>query len=454
MFTNEKQQQLLNALSQDLTLMRNLATYVFKVSANDFDGVNRKWFQVIEKARVKGYEVLDKESISVLDSSLQVEIVPTEHPQNDFLNAMDAFTKYRSTKNFADTMKALKPLYKKMQETEDLEERDRIQDEITKINQSIIKTSTRFKSGSVLDILEEDYIYEEDAGRIPTYIPELDDVLGDGFYKNGCHIISAEPHNGKTTLAVQLATAQATHNYKVLYLTLEQLRVDILENVFSVLSEENEEDRSFFERGKAADAKDMAKKRDIGRELLYKYTRNNLIIDDTPFQSVQELIDRVMYAIIHENVQIIYVDNFQNAKTVHNATVELTHLADVFKDIAREYGVPIVNLSQITVDSKGNEKTKFTSVLNDNAVTQLKVYRQKPKEDDEEDDDGDLIYINIKKNRKGRGFLKEDLSFIFNADKSVIGFLDLPKRTSEEMFIAGIEEDAEKIIYQGEELPF
>ncbi|MBV9180894.1 MAG: AAA family ATPase, partial [Acidobacteria bacterium] len=56
----------------------------------------------------------------------------------------------------------------------------------------------------------------------------LDDVLGGGFPSGHVYLVEGEPGTGKTTLALQFATAGLANGEKVLYVTLSESREDLL----------------------------------------------------------------------------------------------------------------------------------------------------------------------------------------------------------------------------------
>ncbi len=61
----------------------------------------------------------------------------------------------------------------------------------------------------------------EDAGRLPTNIPEIDQVLGGGFVKASVNLIAGQPGIGKSTILLQVAAAIGEH-HDVLYVSGEE----------------------------------------------------------------------------------------------------------------------------------------------------------------------------------------------------------------------------------------
>jgi replicative DNA helicase len=423
MLTIEKQKKILNALSNDLSLLKYTKNPVYKLTENDFEGNYRKWFNLLLQASKRGYNSINSETIEKLAPGLGITIVDVKDPKTEVLNVMDNFFDYKAIHFFHKTMDEINNLFNMARDTTDRKQYneiiDKIIDKMNKFSRSHKRISICWNSRSAMEVLNNDFHFEEDAERIPTYLPELDEVLGNGFYRAGLHVISAFPHNGKTTCAVQFATMQATQGYRVLYISLEQNAIDILENVLSVLAENPEYDRSFWDVSKLKSAELAEEKKEIAKELIMKYIKDFLHIDDTNFEGIDSVVERIRFACEEENFDIVYIDNFQNVKIKGEKTNEFERFADELLSIAKEHKVPIICLSQLTQDAKGNKKTKWSAKLNENAVTNIEIYRVIPNFD-LEGLDADQINIKILKNRKGKGFLKEDLKFGFLSERSII----------------------------------
>jgi KaiC/GvpD/RAD55 family RecA-like ATPase len=421
LFTFEKQEQLLNALSADLGLMKNINNYAFRIDEKDFDGVNREWFKLIKKAKEeKEYPSINQETLELLNPNLPVHMSNVTNAKVDFLNSMEAYVQHKAQENTISTVKEINLLTKKLLVTKDEQQRNFLIDKVNQVTKKLKKTSFKWNTRTPIDIIDQDFVYEDDIGRIPTYLDTLDEVLGGGFYRKGIHVLSAEPHNGKTSAGVQFATLQAWNGYKVLYISLEQVGSDITENALSVLAEKESKNRSYWEVGKFKNEKEAEVKRLEAKELINSTLLHYLQVEDFEF-GLEEIVERIRFAMEEEGFQIIYVDNFQNVKVDDmNKTAQFERLADDMMSLSKVNNVPIIALSQLSVDNKGNKKTKYAARLNENAITNIEVYRVKP-DPEKEGDDVEHIFMKIRKNRKGKGFLGKDLKFVFVGEKSIIG---------------------------------
>ena len=268
MFTYERQVELLNALSNDLSLLKYTKNSSFPLSVKDFEENNQKWFALLLQAREIGYDRINEETVKILLPNLNIFINDIKDPKTDVLNIMEQWINFKTSQQFHQTVYEINRL---AQMANNMMNRNQYNEIIKRMNElvgKLKKISSGWNSRSVMEVLTEDFQYEEDAGRIPTYLSELDEVLGGGFYRAGIHVISAFPHNGKTTSAVQFATMQACHDFKVLYLSLEQNAIDILENVLSVLAEDKKFNRSYWEVGKLESAEAAREKREQAKVLI------------------------------------------------------------------------------------------------------------------------------------------------------------------------------------------
>jgi len=74
-------------------------------------------------------------------------------------------------------------------------------------------------------------VYRE---RLPTGIPDLDDMLRGGIYRGSTTLLTGSPGTAKTTIAGRIAEATCRKRHKVLYLCFDESAQEIVRNLASV----------------------------------------------------------------------------------------------------------------------------------------------------------------------------------------------------------------------------
>ncbi len=88
---------------------------------------------------------------------------------------------------------------------------------------------------SVLPVTEVSLDFEISEERFLTGIEKLDDMLeGRGFYRNSSFLISGTPGSGKTSLAATILDAACRRGEKVMFLSFEESRQQIIRNTASI----------------------------------------------------------------------------------------------------------------------------------------------------------------------------------------------------------------------------
>lgn len=75
---------------------------------------------------------------------------------------------------------------------------------------------------------------EASLERVSTGVPRLDEVLDGGFYRGSTTLLSGQPGTAKTTLAAVFAHAAAERGERVLFISFDEYRGQIVRNVGSV----------------------------------------------------------------------------------------------------------------------------------------------------------------------------------------------------------------------------
>lgn len=312
-------------------------------------------------------------------------------------------------------------------------------------------------------------IDEKEEGRIPTFLGSFEhkgvrfdfdhDVLQGGMFR-GVIIVSGFPGQGKTSTSVQMAVRQAEAGYKVLYISLEQDALEIIEKVLGLLSGD-----SFkrWEDIKFQNPTDFERQKQLGLELIDLYLGDRLKLTHTSIKPKEmiELVDAQK-----ENFDIMYCDNFQNIEVTPGKEVEeLKFVSNSVMQIINNYKkCAFVWLSQLT-DKYSQDPLKatinFSSKLVHDAVLRLVVYNQiheEKKKGDAPVVDVDKAYIGVLKNRKSQSELRENKCCVFTFDnvKGRLGSFVLPsvKEKKQQMLKANsIVKTDEEMIEVTEEVP-
>ena len=209
-----------------------------------------------------------------------------------------------------------------------------------------------------LENLERDKNFKR---GLRTGFTRIDD-LTNGFKKGNLVILAARPSDGKTTLALNMMENIALRENKVcamfaLEMTREELAQKLLCSIGRVKMDSlqkgklSEDDEEGWQRMWAA-RKELSKAQ--------------IFVDDSPSNTVPTMISKCrrlkatkgLDLVIVDHLQLIYPDN----RTSENRQQEVTEISRGLKVMAKELGVPVLALSQL---SRGNVQRKGRPMLSD-----------------------------------------------------------------------------------------
>lgn len=88
---------------------------------------------------------------------------------------------------------------------------------------------------TVLPITTAEMDYGVSTERLPTGVPELDEMLGGkGYYRGSTILLSGSAGTGKSSLAAHLANATCTRGERCLYFSFEESQAQIIRNMKSI----------------------------------------------------------------------------------------------------------------------------------------------------------------------------------------------------------------------------
>ena len=186
-----------------------------------------------------------------------------------------------------------------------------------------------------------------DVSGIPSGFREID-YYTEGFTVGDLIVMAARPSVGKTSLALGMSFNVARRGHPVLLFSLE---MDAKQIVSRYLALNSRMDLLALRTGNIIDTDAAAALHGLP-----------VFIDDTPGISIMELRTKARRASTHEKIEVIIVDYVQLIRTGEddeNRVQEIATITRNLKSLARELGVVVIGLSQLSRaagDSGGEPK--------------------------------------------------------------------------------------------------
>ncbi len=245
------------------------------------------------------------------------------------------------------------------------------------------------------------YLYEHkgEVLGVPSGIKKLDE-LTTGFHASELCILAARPSQGKTTLALNVATHAALKGVGVGFFSLEmaaeQLAMRLLCSEAGVPADKL--------RGGFLDERHDWQR--LG-EALDRLSHAPIFIDDTPNISMLELRARARRLKAEHDIGFLVIDYLQLMHTrgrTENRQQEIAEISRSIKALARELSVPVLALSQLSraVEARENRRPQLSDLRESGAIEQdadvvVFIY-QKPEQESERRNEMELI---VAKQRNG-----------------------------------------------------
>ena len=196
------------------------------------------------------------------------------------------------------------------------------------------------------------------------------DLLTQGFQKSDLIIIAGRPSTGKTALSLNIAlNIIKSLKLPVLFFSLEMSKKQIM---YRLLSMESKIDQTRLKNGKLYQ-NDWIKLNKIIKIL----SKLPLFIDDSSDLSVQDIRLKIKTLISeHTNIGLIVIDYVQLMQSLkvqnENRAQELSQITRSLKNIAKEFNVPIILLSQLSrnVENRVNQKPILSDLRESGSIEQ------------------------------------------------------------------------------------
>lgn len=229
----------------------------------------------------------------------------------------------------------------------------------------------------VLDRLEARYERGDAITGVPTGYVDLDRRLG-GLQPANLVIIGGRPGSGKTSLGLGIAAHAAMEgSTPVLIVSLEMSREEVGERL---VAGEAKVDLSLLRNGRLSEQHWTAVTRAVGR-----VGPAPLVIDDDPGATIFDVRARARRLKSSSGLGLVVVDYLQlmvGRSGAESRQVEVAEISRGLKLLARELGVPVVALSQLSrnLESRADKRPTLADLresgsLENDADVVLMVYR-------------------------------------------------------------------------------
>ena len=214
---------------------------------------------------------------------------------------------------------------------------------------------------------------EIDEGVVPTGFVDLDNFLLGGLHSSDIIIIAARPSMGKTSLAMNIAQYVAvTEQLPVAVFSLE---MGVEQLVLRMLAAEAQINQSLV---RSASSLSLLKKEDWSNLLNASgiLSEAPLYIDDTPGISPMEIRGKLRRLAAQEDIRLVVIDYLQLMTTSRSRSdsreQEISEISRSLKAIAKEFGIPVVALSQLNrrVEERQNKRPQMADLRESGAIEQ------------------------------------------------------------------------------------
>lgn len=190
-----------------------------------------------------------------------------------------------------------------------------------------------------------------------------------GFQKGDLVIIGARPAMGKTTFAQNLAYNIASINGKgVLFFSMEMAANEIIDRMIS--------DVSGVSNWKIRTGNINSEEHQRLMDALGEMDNVPIYIDDTSSMTIVELRNKARRAMHDHDIGIVIVDYLQlitgDDRYKGNRVQEVTEISRGLKILARELGIPVIALSQLsrTVTGRDNPRPLLSDLRDSGSIEQ------------------------------------------------------------------------------------
>lgn len=189
----------------------------------------------------------------------------------------------------------------------------------------------------------------EKHNGVHTGFVELDRMT-DGFDNGDLILIAARPSMGKTAFALSIARNLTENKIPVAFFSIEMVKEQIMIRLFSQIAKI---DSNKFKKGNFSteEQKKLFEAINFSQEL-------PLMIDDSASLSVMDLRSKTKKLIQTHGIKAVFIDYIGIMKTTkeQNREREISVLSQGLKQIAKDFKIPVIALSQLSRDVEKRAK--------------------------------------------------------------------------------------------------
>jgi replicative DNA helicase len=215
---------------------------------------------------------------------------------------------------------------------------------------------------------------QEDITGVPSGFPSLDRITY-GWQPTDLVILAARPSVGKTAFALNLARNAALHATKPTPIAFFSLEMSAGQLVQRILSAESEIWLEKIARGKMEEHE----MQQLYRNGIQRLQNAPIFIDDTPALNIFELRAKCRRLKNKHNVSLVIIDYLQlmsgtGDKRSSNREQEISTISRNLKGLAKELGIPIIALSQLSREvekrKEGDKMPQLSDLRESGAIEQ------------------------------------------------------------------------------------
>jgi replicative DNA helicase len=227
--------------------------------------------------------------------------------------------------------------------------------------------SLRELAHSSLDTIEKLHARKELVTGVPTGFTDLDEMTS-GLQQGDLVIVAARPSMGKTSLVLNMAQHVGTKtDMTVGFFSLEMSKEQLF---MRLLTSEARIDAHRLRGG-------FLGERDWGRlsTAIGTLSEAKIFIDDTPSIGVLEMRAKCRRLASEHGLHLViidYIQLMQGRGRFENRTLELASISRSLKGLAKELGVPIIVLSQLSraPESRSDHRPQLSDLRESGALEQ------------------------------------------------------------------------------------
>lgn len=249
------------------------------------------------------------------------------------------------------------------------------------------------------ELLEDlDRVDEGYRAFVETGISDLDRILGGGLIREGLYILAARPGCGKTTLAAALAERMLERGRRVLFVSLEMSRKQLMAR--RVAADVGRATAAQILRGELADEERKA----VG-ESLVKLSKRPLFFNRRASLNTSE----IQFLAKQNRADVVIIDylglmRHEAGKSLYE---RVTGTSNQLKRMARGLETPVLCLAQLNreVEGRQNQEPRLSDLRDSGAIEQdadgvLLIHR--PAIEDADEYGPTPMEVTVAKNRHGR----------------------------------------------------